>query len=141
MYFLQAVKLEDLGKVDFESEKQRLNKSVYVPNWFTVDLKTGMLTIHLAEKRDDVDCLAAWVSAKDAGLSAIGDENADVKINYGELLLKALFEHWPRTFTLDQDENNEDCESPRNSPKTPRSGNKYFCLPPHTPVIIRYVPK
>ena len=26
-----------------------------------------MLTIHLAEKRDDVDCLSAWVAAKEAG--------------------------------------------------------------------------
>lgn len=25
-----------------------------------------MLTIHLAEKRDEVDCLSAWVSAKEA---------------------------------------------------------------------------
>ncbi|KAL7641384.1 UNVERIFIED_CONTAM: hypothetical protein RMT77_008524 [Armadillidium vulgare] len=144
---LKAVKVEELGKVEFEKEKQRLNKPVFVPSWFTVDLKTGMLTIHLAEKRDEVDCLAAWVSAKDAGF--LSDEG-DVKVNYGELLLKALFEHWPRTFGNREDEeeegeNNEDGSeselSQRNShsPRGPKSGNKYFSLPPHTPVIISEV--
>ena len=34
--------MEDLGKVDFESEKEKRNKSIYVPSWFTVDLKTGV---------------------------------------------------------------------------------------------------
>ena len=36
--------------------------TVFVPNWFTVDLKTGMLTIHLGQ--DENDCLSAWVSAR-----------------------------------------------------------------------------
>lgn len=137
------MKVETLGQVDFEKEKQRLNKPVFVPSWFTVDLKTGMLTIHLAEKRDEVDCLAAWVSAKDAGFPC---EEGDVKVNYGDLLLKALFEHWPKTFSnTDEDgdeETNDGSESglsQRNShsPRGLRSGNKYFSLPPHTPVIIR----
>ncbi|ROT82680.1 WD repeat-containing protein 48 [Penaeus vannamei] len=93
---LKAVKVEDLGKVDFEAEKEKKNKPIYVPSWFTVDLKTGMLTIHLAEKRDEVDCLSAWVSAKEANFPT--QDGVDLKINYGELLLKALFEHWPRTY-------------------------------------------
>ena len=40
---------------------------MYVPNWFTVDLKTGMLTIHLGQ--DENDCLSAWVSARETGLA------------------------------------------------------------------------
>ena len=40
---------------------------VYVPSWFTVDLKTGMLTIHLGQ--DENDCLSAWVSARETGLA------------------------------------------------------------------------
>ena len=39
---LKARKVEDLGKVDFEQEIKRRNKMVYVPNWFSVDLKTGV---------------------------------------------------------------------------------------------------
>lgn len=34
--------MEDLGKVDFEAEKEKKNKPIYVPSWFTVDLKTGV---------------------------------------------------------------------------------------------------
>ena len=37
-------------------------QTVFVPPWFTVDLKTGMLTIHLGQ--DENDCLSAWVSAR-----------------------------------------------------------------------------
>jgi WD repeat-containing protein 48 len=39
---LKIVKSEDLGKVDFDETVKARNKSVYVPNWFTVDLKTGV---------------------------------------------------------------------------------------------------
>lgn len=34
--------MEDLGKVDFDAEKQKRNKPIFVPSWFTVDLKTGV---------------------------------------------------------------------------------------------------
>ncbi|XP_042875234.1 WD repeat-containing protein 48-like [Penaeus japonicus] len=136
---LKAVKVEDLGKVDFEAEKEKKNKSIYVPSWFTVDLKTGnrMLTIHLAEKRDEVDCLSAWVSAKEANFPT--QDGVDLKINYGELLLKALFEHWPRTYMSEENENGEGAEGggvANHNGHTPRPGNEYFSIPPHTPVII-----
>ena len=39
---LRAVKVSDLGQVDLEEEVKRRNKTVYVPNWFNVDLKTGV---------------------------------------------------------------------------------------------------
>ncbi|KAF2360348.1 WD40 repeat, partial [Trinorchestia longiramus] len=38
---LKAVKVEDLGRIDFEQEKERRNRPIFVPSWFTVDLKTG----------------------------------------------------------------------------------------------------
>lgn len=87
----QACKVEDLGKMEFDEEIKKRFKMVYVPNWFSVDLKTGvshartvfqhtfvrsvgnllafdwqMLTITL----DESDCFAAWVSAKDAGFTS-----------------------------------------------------------------------
>lgn len=40
---LRVVKKEELGKVDFEDEIKKRNKQVYIPNWFTVDLKTGVI--------------------------------------------------------------------------------------------------
>lgn len=39
---LRVVKKESLGKIDFEEEIKKRNKQVYIPNWFTVDLKTGV---------------------------------------------------------------------------------------------------
>ena len=56
---------------------------MYVPNWFTVDLKTGMLTIHLGQ--DENDCLSALVSARDTGLAP---NELEQKVNYGGLLLQ-----------------------------------------------------
>ncbi|KAB1264312.1 WD repeat-containing protein 48, partial [Camelus dromedarius] len=98
---LKACKVEDLGKVDFEDEIKKRFKMVYVPNWFSVDLKTGMLTITL----DESDCFAAWVSAKDAGFSS--PDGSDPKLNLGGLLLQALLEYWPRTHVnpMDEEEN------------------------------------
>ena len=34
--------MEDLGAVDFDDEIKKRFKMVYVPNWFSVDLKTGV---------------------------------------------------------------------------------------------------
>lgn len=39
---LKVTKVEQLGKVDFDETVKSRNKMVYVPNWFTVDLKTGV---------------------------------------------------------------------------------------------------
>ncbi|VDN89619.1 unnamed protein product [Brugia pahangi] len=89
-------------------------KKVFVPSWFTVDLKSGMLQITL----DESDFFSAWVSAKDAGFPNIQN---DTKINYGGMLLRALFEHWSRSFS-DVDE-----ESPT---------HRFNSVPGHTPLIL-----
>ncbi|KAL1438114.1 hypothetical protein MTO96_048205 [Rhipicephalus appendiculatus] len=39
---LHACKVEDLGAADFEAEVKKRFKMVFVPNWFSVDLKMGM---------------------------------------------------------------------------------------------------
>ena len=59
---VQACKTEELGKAEFDAVVKERQLTVFVPNWFTVDLKTGMLTIHLGQ--DENDCLSAWVSAR-----------------------------------------------------------------------------
>ena len=41
---LKATKVTELGKLDYEAEVKRRQEAlsmVYVPSWFTVDLKTG----------------------------------------------------------------------------------------------------
>ena len=37
--------MEDLGQADFEEEVKKRFKMVYVPNWFNVDLKTGVSAV------------------------------------------------------------------------------------------------
>lgn len=39
---LKVVKMESFGKVDFDEQVNKLNQRVYIPNWFTVDLKIGV---------------------------------------------------------------------------------------------------
>ena len=72
---------------------------VCVPSWFSVDLKTGMLTIHLGQGEND--CLSAWVSARETGLAP--NDAVDQKVNYGGLLLQALLEHWPRPYAVEEE--------------------------------------
>lgn len=46
LYFLhflsQIKKVEDFGQVDFEELVKEKFKMMYIPNWFSVDLKTGV---------------------------------------------------------------------------------------------------
>lgn len=100
-----------------------------------------MPTIVLGQ--DEVDCFAAWVSVE-AGMPEHAELGSEVKvryqstndityiiftlnfgkqINYGNLLLQALLEHWTPS---------------HNSQPNDETGNRYFKVPKHTPVIIRY---
>ena len=120
---LKAAKLADLGVVEVDQVVEERQQTVFVPNWFTVDLKTGMLTIHLGQ--DENDCLSAWVSARETGLAP--NETLEQKVNarihclvhwlsylmtnvhycqvnYGGLLLQALLEHWPRPYVDEESE-------------------------------------
>lgn len=80
-----------------------------------------MPTIVLGQ--DEVDCFAAWVSAEN-GLSDI--EGSDLKVNYGNILLQALLEHW----TPNVPSNDMDGEI---------RGNNFFKVPKHTPLIFSEV--
>ncbi|XP_044727853.1 WD repeat-containing protein 48 homolog [Chrysoperla carnea] len=114
---LKAIKLKDLGQVDYDEEIKKRFKMMYVPNWFNVDLKTGMVTINLGQ--DETDCFCAWVNAKDAGL--VEGVDPDHKVNYGRLMRQALLQNW-RNFEADAD-------SPGN----------IISVPPHTPVVLSEV--
>jgi WD repeat-containing protein 48 len=126
---LMAKKVEDLQKCDYEEEIKRRSKRIFIPNWFTVDLKTGMLTVHLEE----TDCFAAWVSAREVGIGQSLD-SSDPKLNLGCLVLQALLEHWPPTYVTTDD----DIVQMKGQPDR-RGGNTYFSMPDHTPVIFSEV--
>ncbi len=38
----QAKMIENLGKCDYEEEIRKRTKTIFVPNWFSVDLKVGV---------------------------------------------------------------------------------------------------
>ncbi|CAH8585923.1 unnamed protein product [Schistosoma mattheei] len=119
---LKASMIECLGVVSFEEEIKKREKLIYVPNWFTVDLKCGMPIIHL----DEGDCLSAYINASDAGLlNEFNDPNYcyDTKINYGFVLLRSLF-----TRRLAASSSNTN---------TSNNGNNIDNeIPGHTPIIL-----
>lgn len=45
---LKVAKVKDLGTVDFDNELNQHNPKIFIPNWFTVDLKTGVCFICIA---------------------------------------------------------------------------------------------
>lgn len=57
-------------------------------------------------------------------------------MNYGNLLLQALLEHWWRPLHVDDE--NEGNGNDGNGPIHTNGGNPYFSVPSHTPVIFRY---
>ena len=42
----QAVKEEDLGQVDIDDEANARRGKMYIPNWFSVEVKTGVRGNH-----------------------------------------------------------------------------------------------
>lgn len=70
-----------------------------MPNWFSVDLKAGLLCITL----EDPEAFSAWISAKEFGFATDG-ETPDPKINLGALVLQALLEYWPATYAMDDED-------------------------------------
>lgn len=140
---LTAQKVEELPGKDFEAEYEKRKKLLYVPNWFGIDLKLGMLTIHL----EDPDCFAAWVTER---VFSNGSE-PNTRLNYGGLMLQALLEHWPNSHAVIKecsdeeesdkkmgDENVEDAKSNGINHKVVK-GNQYFSVPNHIPVIFSEV--
>jgi WD repeat-containing protein 48 len=123
---LLGEKMEDLGQVDLDEEAQNRAEQIHVPNWFSVELKTGMLTIRLEES----DCYSTWVLASKSGLP---DISADLNLNLGALMLRALYEHWPEAY-LNKEEEEED--EGKMSSKSTSNKQKYFSVPPHTPIYL-----
>jgi WD repeat-containing protein 48 len=90
---LQARIVESLGKENYENVVKVRQRFISIPNWFTIDLKLGVMTINL----DESDCLSAWINFKDMDhnhikQSQIIDLN-DAKINYGCIFLESLFKN------------------------------------------------
>ncbi|CEF60748.1 WD40 repeat and WD40/YVTN repeat-like-containing domain and WD40-repeat-containing domain and G-protein beta WD-40 repeat and Protein of unknown function DUF3337 family-containing protein [Strongyloides ratti] len=117
---LQTRKIGQHGKVFIDEVVKKYNKRVYVPSWFSVDLKLGMLQIIL----DETDVFASWVTAKEAGLA---DKTQETKLNYGGIFLKSLFNRWVKS-TMCYNENDDEMDDSNNQ--------TIFQLPLHTTIIL-----
>ncbi|KAK0418585.1 hypothetical protein QR680_013655 [Steinernema hermaphroditum] len=115
---LQAKRVEDLGRTAMEDVIKEYNKKVFVPSWFSVDLKSGMLQITL----DESDFFSAWVSSKESGFTG-GQQGADSKVlvNYGGMVVRSLYELYPNACP-DVDEDS--------------STHGFFSFPLHTPILF-----
>ncbi|KAA3676222.1 WD repeat-containing protein 48 [Paragonimus westermani] len=126
---LKAKRVANLGQVDFDEEIKKREKFIYVPNWFTIDLKCGIPIVHL----DEADCLSANITMADAGLleefehtEAAGLYSVDTKVNYCVLLLRSLFARWPKANLF------SDPDLARRDP----INHGMLGVPDHTPVIL-----
>ncbi|KHJ91783.1 WD domain, G-beta repeat protein [Oesophagostomum dentatum] len=115
---LAGRKVADFGKRPFEDVVLEHNRKVFVPSWFSVDYKSGMLQITLEEG----DVFSAWLSAKDAGV-----DDSDNKINYGGMMLRSLFEHY------------QHCDMGAEGSETALATAGYISIPGHTPIILSEV--
>ena len=97
---------ENLGKCDYDEEIRKRTRMVFVPNWFSVDLKVGVsgclikrqtlfcgfpqiLTITLEES----DVFAAWIAVKeliDIGANGNASEIVDLKGKPREETLESM---------------------------------------------------
>ncbi|XP_060865611.1 WD repeat-containing protein 48 [Metopolophium dirhodum] len=129
---LKASKLQDLGEVDFDDEIKKRHRIIFIPNWFSVDLKTGMLTIHLGQ--DENDCFAAWVSAKEAGINVTDD---NLRVNYGNRMLRSLLENWLNRIQTDHG-SSDGAQSTEVNAQT-KLDSQCCRIPKHTPLMISEV--
>ena len=90
---LQARKTESLGKENYENAIKIRQRFISIPNWFTVDLKLGVLTINL----DESDWHSAWINFRDMDSNHVRQTQhidlSDAKVNYGCIFLESLFKN------------------------------------------------
>jgi len=90
---LKATKVSDLGKVNYENVVKSRQRIISIPNWFTVDLKLGLLTINL----DESECLSGWsnYNKETSDIENTLSDQYETKMNYGYLVLEGLLRNCP----------------------------------------------
>ena len=90
---LQVRQTESLGKENYENAIKIRQRFISIPNWFTVDLKLGVLTINL----DESDWNSAWINFRDMDSNHVRQTQhidlSDAKVNYGSIFLESLFKN------------------------------------------------
>ena len=90
---LQAKRTEFLGKEDYDHAIKQRQRFISIPNWFTVDLKLGLLTISL----DENEWHSAWINFKDMDSNHVrGLQSIDLSEAKG---------NWIRTYFRKKEDN------------------------------------
>lgn len=146
---LQAKRTESLGKEDYEHTIKQRQRFINIPNWFTVDLKLGLLTISL----DENEWYSAWINFKDMdsnhvrGLQSI--DLSEAKVNYGCIFLESLFKNCVfmnpmrvqicETVVYSNSANIANNASKTIEEEQAKAGLLRFNIPEHTPIIFSEV--
>jgi WD repeat-containing protein 48 len=105
------------GERSFEEWIKELDVQTSIPNWYSVDTRTGALTLHL----DFPQCFSAEVYASDAGLAVNyppGDKEHDEPVvNLGQHTLKALFTHWLTGYKASTSDESDGKQEANNRPE------------------------
>lgn len=121
---LAGKRIKEFGKRSFDKVFEENSKTVYVPSWFTVDSKSGMLQITL----DELDVFSSWLTTKDAGFDDSDKETKAGAVNYGGMMLRSLFERWPPCKLASAEAGESD--------EVQKATCHYYTLPEHTPFIV-----
>jgi WD repeat-containing protein 48 len=85
---VRCTQVHSFGKRNFDEVKTRVNKPVVIPNWCSVDTRTGRLQVNL----DQNYCFDAEVYADEQGFTENPDLREDQRINLGKWVLRFLFD-------------------------------------------------
>lgn len=119
--------VETLGKGELEGYREEVEKKMLnnmIPNWFTVRVKTGLITICI----DEVGWNSAWILASQTTLP--GKETPSLKYNLGCLVLKGLFQEFMNFTKASTKEDGDGFE------KEECLDSGFLSVPGHTPLLL-----
>ncbi|KAI6651734.1 hypothetical protein LOD99_4982 [Oopsacas minuta] len=120
--------IETKGKGELQTYREEVERKMLnnmIPNWFTVRIKTGLITICI----DEVGWNSAWILASQTELP--GKDKASMKYNLGCLVLKGVFDEFVKFNQANNKEDNEGFEKDENA-----LNSGFLNVPGHTPILL-----
>ena len=123
--YAKFVKSLGSGELEaFREEEERKMMNNLIPNWFSVRIKTGLISICIEE----VGWKSAWIVASQTDLP--GNESPGVKYNLGCLVLLGIFKPFTSYHKASKEENGA-VDKEEKSIDT-----DFVTVPDHTPIIL-----
>ena len=117
--------VDTLGKGELENYREEVERKMLnnmIPNWFTVRIKTGLITICI----DEVGWNTAWILASQTDLP--GKDNSSLKYNLGCLMLKGVFSDFMKAHETDKEKKEDG--------KVESLDSDFLFVPGHTPILL-----